>query len=108
MLTRAPEISMPVDLAVVMTALVDALPDAAWLVDRAGLRILAANRTAEQLFGLDRQVWIGVAVRDLFATPEDHAFWDEVAAGGEPQIASETLITSQSGQAVPVLRQVAP
>lgn len=89
-------------------ALIESLPDAAWLVDGAALRVAAANSAAERLLRCDRAALIGRNVRALASTPEDLAFWEQVAAGGEPRIHSDTFVTRDDGQVVPVTRHVAP
>ncbi|MFO1291537.1 MAG: EAL domain-containing protein [Rubrivivax sp.] len=73
-------------------ALLDALPDAAWLVDLAGLRVRAANAAAARLFGCARDALVGCAADALVASPEDAAYW-AAAAGGEPgELASEAAL----------------
>ena len=89
-------------------ALVESLPDAAWLVDGAALRVAAVNRAAERLLGRDRATLIGRNVRSLASTPEDLAFWEQVATGGDAQIHSDTFVTRDDGRTVPVTRHVAP
>ena len=89
-------------------ALVESLPEPAWLVDSASLRIATVNRAAERLLGLERASLLGRGARSLAATPEDLAFWDQVADGGDPRIHSDTLVLRADGLPVPVTRHVTP
>src|SRR5438445_1231299 len=91
-----------------LAALVESLPEAAWLVDGASLRIATVNRAAERLLGLERGSLLGRGARSLAATPEDLAFWDEVADGRDPRIHSDTLVLRADGEPVPVTRHVMP
>ena len=86
--------------------LIEAMPDAVWLVDGRTLAIVAANRQAAALFGTPDDVLVGREVLELAATPEDLAFWGEVAEGQAERIESETLMRRFDGRVVPVLRQV--
>jgi len=87
--------------------LIEAMPDAVWLVDGASLSIAAANRHAVALFGgAEARELVGRDMLELAATPEDLAFWGEVAEGLTERIESETLMRRFDGRAVPVLRQV--
>lgn len=111
------------------------MPSAVWLVDAESLGIVAANAAAATLHGAAKSELIGRPVLDFAVTPQDHAFWSEVAwseaaadaigaieprAPAEPQapvepqslIEPHTLIESQAlvrradGAVVPVTRRV--
>ncbi len=89
--------------------LLDALPEAAWLVEARKLRIVAANPASGRLFGEPAVLTVGRRVLDLCATPEDLCFWTEVAAGrGNGSIVSDTLVLRSDGMTVPVTRSVRP
>ena len=69
--------------AAACAALLEGLPEAAWLVDLAGLRVVAANTAAAALFGRPTCSLVGEAASALPGSPEDLAYWAE-DAGGEP------------------------
>ena len=85
---------------------VDALIEAAWVVDAVGLRIVAVNQAGADLVGLQRADLIGKPAVELTASPEDLFFWEDVAAGLSDNIRSETLVRSADGIPVPVERSV--
>ena len=87
-------------------SLVEALIEAAWVVDAVGLRIVAVNQAGAELVGLPRADMIGRPAVELTASPEDMFFWEDVAAGLSDSIRSETLVRSVDGTAVPVERSV--
>ncbi|HOL36532.1 MAG TPA: EAL domain-containing protein [Rubrivivax sp.] len=73
-------------------ALLDALPDAAWLVELAGLRVSAANAAAGRLFGCAPAGLVGRAADALVASPEDRAYWAAAAAGEPGELHSDTVL----------------
>jgi diguanylate cyclase (GGDEF)-like protein/PAS domain S-box-containing protein len=86
--------------------LVEALIEAVWLVDPVSLRIVEVNQAAADLAGLRREEIIGRVAIEFTATPEDHFFWEDVAAGLSHEIHSETLMRTGDGIAIPVERKV--
>ncbi len=88
-------------------ALIEAMLEAVCLVEPAGLRIVAANGAAGRLLGVEPAELVG---RDMLATaptPEDVAFWQQVADKGRaPHILSDSFVTRAGGEAVPVVRRV--
>ncbi|AKJ28958.1 EAL and GGDEF domain-containing protein [Caldimonas brevitalea] len=86
--------------------LLDGMLEAAWLVDPVELRVLAANPGAARLLGVSVQSLVGRAVVELAATPEDLAFWEDVAAGLSDRILSNTLLVRADGSTVAVERRV--
>lgn len=86
--------------------LLDAMLDAAWVVDPKTLRIGAVNRLTEALVGVGKQDLVGTPAIALTATPEDMFFWEDVAAGLADSIHSNTLLRCADGIAVPVERRV--
>ncbi len=100
MTTTAPATPAP------STAWLDALLEAVWVVDAKTLRVVAANAAAEALFGVGHDAMLDRGVTSLVATPEDLAFWNEVHAGLEDHIVSDTLVRRADGATVPVTRRV--
>jgi len=92
--------------AAVWETLLDAMLDAAWVVDPKSLRIVAANQLTEVLVGVDKRELVGKPAIELTATPEDMYFWEDVAAGFANSIHSNTLLRCADGVAVPVERRV--
>ena len=86
--------------------LIEALIEAVWLVDPVSLRIVSVNQAAITLAGLSREDLQGRVAIELTATPEDHCFWEDVAAGLSHDIHSETLLRTGDGVAIPVDRRV--
>jgi diguanylate cyclase (GGDEF)-like protein len=86
---------------------IDALPDAVLVVDAATLRIVAANARAVALFGEPLAALCSRCAPDLLVhTPEDLAFWDDVAAGRTEGLDSESFVGRADAPAVPVRRSV--
>ena len=86
--------------------LIEAMLDAVCLVEPEGLRIVAANGAAGRLLGTTPAELVGSGMKATAATPEDEAFWQEVAEGRSTGIVSESLVVRAGGEAVPVLRRV--
>ena len=87
-------------------AAIEASLEAVWIVDAIQLRVLVANRVAEDLLGVARHGFEGRPIVDLAATPEDMFFWEDVAAGLASDIHSETLLRHSDGRALSVERRV--
>ncbi len=87
-------------------SLIEALIEAVWLVEPVSLRIVSVNQAAIDLAGLQREDLVGRVAIELMATPEDHYFWEDVAAGLSHTIHSETLMRTGDGVAIPVDRKV--
>ncbi len=98
--------SVPVNLLSAWAQTIDALGDAAWLVDGASAHVLAANAAAVELLGLPLERLLGCNAAHLIATPEDLAFWDEVRAGHDQWLQSDTVLVHASGRLVKVSRRV--
>ncbi len=86
--------------------LIEGLLEAVILVDALELRILAANRGAEQLLGAGPGSLAGKPVVDVTTSPEDVFFWEDVASGLAQQILSDVLLTRADGTTVQVTRRV--
>jgi len=91
-----------------LTALIEGLNDAVWLVDAEQLQVLAANQAAARLFRLPASELCGHSAIDLSATPEDLCFWNDVSAGLADGIVSDTLVQPRGAAPVPVTRSVRP
>jgi diguanylate cyclase (GGDEF)-like protein/PAS domain S-box-containing protein len=88
--------------------LVDNLPQAAWLVELAAMRVVAANAAAAALLGRPADELLGSRADELLATPEDLAWWAEAAQGVVGALGSETVLCSADGRAVRVERFIRP
>ena len=86
--------------------LIETMLDAVWLVDAAGLRVVAANHAAGELMAMTPAELVGKEVLELAATPEDLCFWGEVSEGIVDQIESETLVSCADGTTKAVTRRV--
>ena len=78
-------------------ALIDALPQAVWLVDAATLRVIGANPAAATLLGCEREALLGNAALTLAATPEDLCFWQEAGDGRHERLASNSFVRRFDG-----------
>ena len=94
------------DAAAVRAALIDGLPLAAWLVDLATRRVVAANALAGRL--LDHDALVGEAADRLLATPEDLVYWEQVANGHFDKLLSDTRVCTADGRVLFVERSIAP
>ena len=86
--------------------LIESMMEAVCLVEPEGLRIVAANVAAGALLDIAPSELIGQAMLELSATPEDEAFWQEVAEGISDGIVSETYVVRRGSEAIPVTRRV--
>jgi len=96
------------DLSCISTwqSLLDGLNEAVWIVDARDLCLVAINRAAEELLGVDRASLLGVSVMDLASVPEDFLFWEGVASGRETSLLSETWLRRADDSLAAVLRRV--
>ncbi|MDP1646652.1 MAG: EAL domain-containing protein [Rubrivivax sp.] len=89
-------------------ALLDGLPEAAWMVDLEALRVVAANAAAASLFGRTAESLVGEAATQLAGSPEDLAYWADAAAGERGQLQSDTVVATADGRALHVSRSIRP
>lgn len=89
-------------------ALLESLPQAAWVVEAPACTLVAANRRAHEWLGREAGSLIGQPAQSLLPTPEDHVYWMEVAAGDAGELDSETTITGDDGRVRHVARSVRP
>ncbi len=87
---------------------INGLPDAAWVVEPAGLRIVAFNPAAAKLLRVPPDAVIGQPVTLLTSSPEDECFWAEMAAGQVERLVSQTQVLCGDGGAVWVERSISP
>ena len=91
-------------------ALLQASPEAAWIVALPSLRVVAANGAAEALLGLDAARLRNTRADHLLATPEDLAYWD--SAHDDPRAAgaldSQTLLHVPDGRVLHLHRNIRP
>ncbi|MDB5895056.1 MAG: diguanylate cyclase, partial [Rhodoferax sp.] len=87
---------------------IECVLDAVWVIDRTSLVIIGVNEAAVQLLGLSKAQLIGQPVAAFTASPEDSFFWDDVAAGHDPTIHSETRMPCGDGQTLQVERRISP
>lgn len=89
-------------------ALIDSLPEAAWLVEGLALTVVAANDKAHALFSQAPGSLLGTRADSLVFNPEDMAYWDEAAQGVAGPLNSEATIGLASGEVLHVTRSVRP
>jgi diguanylate cyclase (GGDEF)-like protein len=89
-----------------MSALIEGLPDAVWLVDTVQLRVIVANTAAGRLLGVPASELRGHSMVEMSSTPQDLCFWSEVADGLTEGIASDTSVQRADGTLLPVTRSV--
>ncbi|MBK9028131.1 MAG: EAL domain-containing protein [Propionivibrio sp.] len=87
-------------------SLLEGMIEAVWLVDPLTLHIVAANRAATSMLNMEPGKLVGKPVTELATTPEDQFFWEDVAAGRDDHIFSETLLLLEDGRTIPVERRV--
>ncbi|MBI3713673.1 MAG: EAL domain-containing protein [Burkholderiales bacterium] len=87
-------------------SLIEGMLEAVLLVDPVQLHVVAANRAAHLLLGLEPETLMDTPVVDLAASPEDMYFWEDVAAGLSNNIYSETLLRRFDQSVVHVMRRV--
>jgi diguanylate cyclase (GGDEF)-like protein/PAS domain S-box-containing protein len=78
-------------------ALLDALPDAAWLVEMAARRVVAANAAAGRLLGRPSDSLLGCQAEELATSPEDLAWWLGAGSGDATPLQSDVLLVLGDG-----------
>ncbi len=93
-------------------ALLDALGEAAWLVDLAALQVCAVNQDALALLGRNEAQVLGQAADSLIATPEDGAYWQvalqDATDGRLGPLHSDVSLLRGDGSLLPVTRRIRP
>ncbi|MBK1686502.1 putative bifunctional diguanylate cyclase/phosphodiesterase [Rubrivivax gelatinosus] len=88
--------------------LLDSLPMAGWIVELAGQTIVAANPETGRLLELRSAELVGRRVTQWLATPEDQAYWSEIATGHYAPLRSDSLLCTPGGGTLHVERHVQP
>ena len=89
-------------------ALLDGLPEAAWLVELPALRVVAANAAAAALFGRATDGLVGAPAVRLAGSPEDMAYWADAEGGEFGSLQSDTVVTAADGRVLHVTRSIRP
>ncbi|MFT7721457.1 MAG: EAL domain-containing protein [Roseateles sp.] len=89
-------------------AVLEGLPDPAWLVDGQTLTVSAVNRAALRLLGLKPERALGQPPVALCGSLEDEAFWQGAAQDPFARIRSDTVLTHSDGQPRWVSRAISP
>ncbi|PZP28732.1 MAG: bifunctional diguanylate cyclase/phosphodiesterase [Roseateles depolymerans] len=89
-------------------ALLDSLPEAAWLVDGRSLTVCGINRAALRLLGLKPERAMGVRPTQLCGSLEDETFWMGAEQDAFARIRSDTVLTHSDGQPRWVSRSISP
>lgn len=87
--------------------LIAAMPHPAWVVERAGRRVVAANPAAAALLGRPQADLLGAGAESLTAVPEDALWWDAADAGQAAPLHSDTVLPSADGRLLHVSRSIA-
>ena len=89
-------------------ALLEAMPDPAWLVLHPSLEVAAVNGAALELLQRTRAQVLAQPAPALLATPEDASFWDQVHQGPWKQLHSDTVLCRADGSLLHVSRRIHP
>ncbi len=89
-------------------ALLQGLPQAAWVVALASQRVVAANAAAGVLLGRSADGLIGEAAVALSASPEDMAYWASATAHDCCELHSDALLARPDGGVLHVSRSIQP
>ncbi len=87
--------------------LLEGLPDAAWLVEIASQRVVAANGAAHRLFGRAAGALVGEDAQTLAASPEDLAWWEHaLEAGDVSPLHTDTVVCTPDARLLHVSRSI--
>jgi len=90
------------------SALLQGLPQAAWVVALATQRVVAANAAAGLLLGQSLEALIGEPAVALSASPEDLAYWAGATAHDCADLHSDALLARPDGGVLHVNRSIRP
>ncbi len=90
--------------AAAWAALLNGLPYAAWVVELASVRLVAANGAAATLLGRPVQALVGLRADALVASPEDMAWW--ASGGADGRLHSESWVLTADGRTLRVSRSI--
>lgn len=88
--------------------LLEALTDAAWIVELPSRRVCRSNAAAAALLGRPVESLVGTRADDMLVTPEDLAYWRDPMAAGRTPLDSETVLQGPRGEVVHVRRSIRP
>lgn len=88
-----------------LRAFLDALGDAAWVVDARLGRVVFANEAAQRLLG---RALDGLDADELLDTIEDLAFWEAAGRGEAQVLESDCTLYPPDGRTCHVTRRIAP
>ena len=89
-----------------LSALLDGLLEAVWLLDAHSRCIVAVNRAATQLLGRHADSLLGQSIDALVNTPEDALFWMEAAHDPAATLYSDTVMLHADGRLLFVTRRI--
>ena len=89
-------------------ALLQGLPQAAWVVALASQRVVAANAAAGVLLGRAAEGLIGESAVALSASPEDMAYWAAATEHDCCELHSDALLARPDGGVLHVSRSIQP
>ena len=89
-----------------LSALLDGLLEAVWLLDGHSRCVVAVNRAATQLLGGHAHSVLGQSIDDLVNTPEDALFWLEAAHDPAATLHSDTVMRHADGRLLWVTRRI--
>ncbi|PTT82879.1 bifunctional diguanylate cyclase/phosphodiesterase [Pelomonas sp. HMWF004] len=92
----------------VISALLEGMPEPAWLVDGDSLTVCVVNRAALRLLGLKPERALGQPPIMLCGSLEDEAFWQGAVRDPLARIRSDTVLTHSDGQPRWVTRAISP
>jgi diguanylate cyclase (GGDEF)-like protein/PAS domain S-box-containing protein len=98
--------SLAVDAGRPWSALLEALPLAAWMVALDDHCVVAANRLACELLGRAAVELIGAPAASLLATPEDLSWWDSLSDQPPDPLRSDAVLCAPDGQLLHVERSI--
>ena len=90
----------------VLSALLDGLLEAVWLLDGQSRCVVAVNRAATQLLGRSADSLRGQSIESLASTPEDALFWLEAAHDPDATLHSDTVMPHADGRLLWVTRRI--
>ncbi|MBL8305736.1 MAG: EAL domain-containing protein [Rubrivivax sp.] len=88
------------------SALLDALPHAAWVAALDTQRVVAANAAAGGLLGRPAPVLPGADALALCASPEDAAWWQAASVGDRSPLHSDVVVAAADGRLVHASRSL--
>ena len=89
-------------------ALLEGLPDAAWVVALPTQRVVTVNAMAAELFNRPIGELIGETALALAVSPEDLAYWEAAAQGDAGALQSDVLLALPQGRCMQARRSIRP